>query len=522
MLPELGTPSLWDVDEGVNAECARAMREVGSPLIPIFNGELRTAKPALLYWLQWISYDIFGVNEFAARFPSVLCSIGSVLTIAALARRMYGPTVGLMAGLILATTIEFVKLAHAATPDAPLIFFVCLTFYLTWIGHQNGSRTWLLTAPIPAGLAVLTKGPAYLGLMGLPIVLYFLWCGEWRRLLDRRLFTGFLIFFAVAGPWYIAVTAETRGVWLKTFIGIDNVARFREPLEGHDGKPLYQAYYLACIAAFSMPWSVFLVGTFRGVILRMMGVNPRTEKFLLCWFGVILVVTSIMSTKLPNYIATLYPPLAILTARFLVGWRDGETVPRWLMPTAAWLVTAIGVGILIALLIVGGVIPVAGVRTYPALAPYAGFGLILAAGGLGMAYFLHNGDRSGVLASLVASVILFVGLTASFAVVAFDRYKAPRDLVRDSGAFDPNQDIRLASLDYTQPSVTFYAQRDVERLTSPQAAADYLMTNRPGFLFLTAETWPKVAPLIDRPVHIVARRFDLYRHQDVLVISNRK
>lgn len=520
MLPELGTPSLWDVDEGVNAECARAMREVGSPLIPIFNGELRTAKPALLYWLQWLSYDLFGVNEWAARFPSVICSIASVLTIAALARRMYGPAVGIMAGLILATTIEFVKLAHAATPDAPLIFFVGLTFSLTWVGHQNGSRAWLLTAPIPAGLAMLTKGPAYLGLIGLPILLYFLWCGEWRRLLDRRVLTGFLILFAVAGPWYIAVTAETRGVWLKTFIGVDNVARFRESLEGHDGRPLYQAYYLACIAAFSMPWSVFLLGTFRGALGRLHGADPRPERFLLCWFTVILGVTSVMSTKLPNYIATLYPPLAILTARFLIGWRDGEAVPNWLMPTAAWLVVIAGMGIALALLIVAGAIPVSGVRTYPDLRPFSGIGLILTAGGLGMIYFLRKGDRAGVIASLTAAVIVFVGLTASFAVVAFDRYKAPRELVRMSGAFDPDRDIRLASLDYTQPSVTFYAQRDVERLTSPQAAADFLMTRQPGFLFLTAETWSRVAPLVESPVRIVARRYDLYRHQDVVVVSN--
>ncbi len=51
-LPNLGVSSLWDVDEGVNAEAAREMLEADTWISPLFNFELRTAKPALLYWLH--------------------------------------------------------------------------------------------------------------------------------------------------------------------------------------------------------------------------------------------------------------------------------------------------------------------------------------------------------------------------------------------------------------------------------------------------------------------------------------
>src|SRR6516164_2329627 len=89
--PNLGGPSLWDMDEGVNAEAAREMLESGNWITPYFNYELRTAKPALLYWLQATSYQLFGVNEFAARLPAVLCGLGSVLFTYELARRMFAP-----------------------------------------------------------------------------------------------------------------------------------------------------------------------------------------------------------------------------------------------------------------------------------------------------------------------------------------------------------------------------------------------------------------------------------------------
>src|SRR5262245_29739497 len=77
--PNLGAHSLWDVDEGINAEAAREMREAESYISPLFNYELRTAKPAGLYWLQITSYSLFGVNEFAARLPSVLSAMLTVL-----------------------------------------------------------------------------------------------------------------------------------------------------------------------------------------------------------------------------------------------------------------------------------------------------------------------------------------------------------------------------------------------------------------------------------------------------------
>ena len=68
-LPFLGRAGLWDMDEGLNAEAARQMAATGDWVVPTFNGELRSAKPVLLYWLEAAAYRAFGVSEFAARLP---------------------------------------------------------------------------------------------------------------------------------------------------------------------------------------------------------------------------------------------------------------------------------------------------------------------------------------------------------------------------------------------------------------------------------------------------------------------
>src|SRR5205085_4837240 len=100
----------------------------------------------------------------------------------------------------------------------------------------------------------------------------------------------------------------------------------------------------------------------------------RANRFLLCWAAAYLVFFSAAATKLPNYIAPLYPAVALLTARFLVRWRDGSLRPAsWVMPAAAAGVAVAGIVVAVGLLLTGGVIsiPVKGLRVLPAVAPWA-------------------------------------------------------------------------------------------------------------------------------------------------------
>src|SRR5438128_353363 len=105
--PNLGRPSFWDIDESHNAECAREMVEGDNWRVPKFNFTLRTDKPILQYWLIISAYKLFGVNEFAARFWSAFCGIGSLLLTYELGRRMFNPLTGLLAGCVLATSVMF-------------------------------------------------------------------------------------------------------------------------------------------------------------------------------------------------------------------------------------------------------------------------------------------------------------------------------------------------------------------------------------------------------------------------------
>jgi 4-amino-4-deoxy-L-arabinose transferase-like glycosyltransferase len=71
----LGSTGLIDETEPLFAEASRQMTVTGDWITPFFNNVPRFDKPPLIYWSQAIAYLTFGVNSFAARFPSALAGL---------------------------------------------------------------------------------------------------------------------------------------------------------------------------------------------------------------------------------------------------------------------------------------------------------------------------------------------------------------------------------------------------------------------------------------------------------------
>jgi 4-amino-4-deoxy-L-arabinose transferase-like glycosyltransferase len=200
-LPRLGAPTLWDIDEGLNAEASREMLASGNFVVPTFNYQLRSAKPVLLYWLQAGCYRLLGVNEAAARLPSALAALLAIAATYELGRMMFGRRAALLAGAVLATTVGVLGAAHFANPDALLLAFTTWTLALYFCYWQTRRFLWVWAAAVACAFAVLAKGPIGLLLPGAVVFLFLLWQGELRRLLDLHLAEAVGFFMLVAAPW---------------------------------------------------------------------------------------------------------------------------------------------------------------------------------------------------------------------------------------------------------------------------------------------------------------------------------
>jgi 4-amino-4-deoxy-L-arabinose transferase-like glycosyltransferase len=524
-LPNLGAATLWDIDEGNNAEAAREMLASDNWTIPTFNFALRVDKPVLLYWLQIACYKTIGINEFAARLPSALAALLGLLATYELGRRMFNRDVGLLAGVVLATAPAFGAAAHFANPDALLTAFTTLAFLSFWHGHEHGGRGWFVPPGIFTGLAVLAKGPVGLLLPLGVVFLFLLWSRQLGRLWDRRLGWGIAAFLLVAAPWYAWVGIDTKGVFLKGFLLTHNLSRFQSAMEGHRGPVVY---FLGVLPLGFLLWSAFFVPTLANSLKKFPDEKKDSGalRLLACWIGVYLIFFSLSSTKLPNYILPLYPAMAILLARYLDGWRRGVIEsPAWItrlsLASFGLIGLAVGVGLLLAGGKLGGAEWLRG-RHLPGLEYWAWTGLLPALGSVAAWICIRRGQIGAGVGVLAGSAVLFLGLLAAEGTKALDAYKAPAALAEAIEAQKSEPEIRMASYDYFQPSLVFYNRREVTRLQTEQEAQAFLRSPLPVYLFVPASTWEELRPRISTPTRSIGRRRDLYRNCDVVVITNRQ
>lgn len=524
-LPNLGGPSLYDIDEGKNAEAAHEMWAADSYIVPNFNYEMRVDKPALLYWLQASAYSAFGLNEFAARLPSALAALVAVLTTYELGRRLFGAAVGLLAGIVLASAVAFSVAAHFANPDALLNACMLLAMALFWRDYVRGGRGWSAGCGAACGLAVFAKGPVGLALPTAAALLFLLWERQVRRLWDFRLLVGVVAFLLVAAPWYVWVGVETKWDWVIRFWREHNAGRYTGSMEGHGGSVFY--YLLVLVVGLS-PWSAFLGPTawysFRG-LRRQDGeeADRPALRFLACWVAVYLAFFSLAATKLPNYILPLYPAVALLTARFLVHWRQGRVVlPYWVATGCLACVAITGLLFSAWLLLAAGVVPLAALkgRFLPGLQAWAWLGGLVVLGAVAAWWQLRRQRRGAALASLGVASVLFTAVLLGGASGAVEPHKAARALVQALPDDQLFRDVRVAAFEYFQPSMVFYCRREVSCLQSEQQALDFLAGPLPSYLFLPARQWEGLRDKLSTPCRLLGRRFDLYSGDEVVVVTN--
>ncbi len=314
----LGTPPLWDGDEGMHAATSKDMVLSGDWITPTLNGEKFYDKPVLYNWFVSLSFLVFGFNEFAARLPSALLGIGCVLIVYLLARAMFGPIAGLLSGVILATSGEVMILSRVVVHDIALAFFVTLSLFLFYAGfkrEQARKRCFLLFCAC-AGFAVLAKGPIGILLPALIIGLFLLFKRKLGLVRELASPWGILLFLFIAAPWYVLIILRNREYGSYFFIQ-QNLMNFLSSEARHHG-PVY--FYFPVLLGGFFPWSCFLPLALIHALRKKSGNRERDAViFLTVWFSTIFVFFSIASSKLDTYILPLFPAAACMTGLL---WHD--------------------------------------------------------------------------------------------------------------------------------------------------------------------------------------------------------
>ena len=474
----LGDMGLTDRDEGRNAEAGREMFESGDRLTPTFNGELRVAKPVFLYWLMDQSYRLFGVGEFAARFPSALFGVGLILLTYLFLLHQRDRTVALFGALMLLLNLEILGLGRMALTDSVLIFFTTASLYGFWLGlHGEGRmRHWIWAFYVGMALATLTKGPVGFAVPLIAAALYLTWTRRWQDYWRKGFpLAGMLAFVLLAAPWYAAMLL-VHGDAYASGAKAHTIGRFLSPMEGHHGTIFF---YLPVLLLGFFPWSALLpVPLYRTLKDWYIARRDRTQPdptgpseldlFAALWVvGVFLFFTA-SSTRLPHYIGPLFPAAALLAASYWSRCLQDPTTKG----IRGSIHLMMGLGYLLA--IAFACVPTLYanyaskmVREFPlagqvglGVGPYVAATLLLFGMGL-VGYLGLNEERRGgafwaagaTLAGLVLTVIVIATPSVNRFVIA-----PPQELAYAAGLNLEPQDLFIA-YGTVRPSSVFYARR---------------------------------------------------------------
>ena len=99
-LPFLGSVHLFDWDEINFAESSREMLVSKNFFQVQTNYEPFMEKPPLFFWLQSLSMSVFGMTEFAARFPNAIFGGLTMLTLFKLGKTLRSDIFGFIWALI--------------------------------------------------------------------------------------------------------------------------------------------------------------------------------------------------------------------------------------------------------------------------------------------------------------------------------------------------------------------------------------------------------------------------------------
>jgi 4-amino-4-deoxy-L-arabinose transferase-like glycosyltransferase len=316
---EPGRVPLFEPDEGRYGEIPREMLATGDWITPRLNGVLYFEKPPLYYWAVAASMAVLGPTELAVRLPGKLSAVGMVLLAAAFARRRYGARTGLLAGLVLASSLLVVALARIAIID-PMVSLALSGAAFAFAafaerdaaGDAKRARRALYGFHVAAAAAVLLKGLIGVVLPGGAIVFWAVWTGRWRTL--ARVFSPgpILVFLLLAVPWHVAM-ALRHPDFLQFYFVHEHFQRFATT-EHHREGPV--VYFVPVLLAGFLPWTAFLgrwKETWPG-LTRAAWKERATEGFLWMFSGLVFVFFSVSRSKLIPYVLPIWPALAVLLA----------------------------------------------------------------------------------------------------------------------------------------------------------------------------------------------------------------
>ncbi|TNE62593.1 MAG: glycosyltransferase family 39 protein [Bacteroidetes bacterium] len=362
-IPFLGGVHLFDWDEINFAEISREMLIQKEYLRVYVNFQPFWEKPPFFFWTQALAMKLFGVGEFAARFPNAICGVITLALLFLIGRKLYDTRFGVIWATVYLGTLLPLLYFKSGIIDPFFNLFIFLGFYFfilsywkkdgyTSIDLPRSSWQYLFLGGFFIGMGILTKGQTAYLIVVLTMGVYWIY-QRFRLYISVPRF----LFFTMAATlvtlaWYGMETWK-NGPWFINEFNKYQYRLFSTPDAGHGGFP---GYHFAVLLVGCFPASIFAVRAFFRLPDEARDHQQDFRRWMKFLFWTVLILFSVVRSKIVHYSSMTYFPLTFLAAVVL------DKIFRGEIKMAGWMK--------VLLAVVGGIfvlatvaLPFAGMQT---------------------------------------------------------------------------------------------------------------------------------------------------------------
>lgn len=342
---------VMDIDAAQYASISMEMAQRGDYLHVYHHGTDYLDKPPLLFWLGSVSMQLFGFNNFAYKFPSLLLVLLGLYSTYKFAGLYYSKKVATYAALMLASTQALFLITNDLRTDTNLLVFVIFSVWQLTLFIQRNNWWNFVLGFIGIGLAMLAKGPIGIVTIGLALGTDFLLKKQWKWIFNWRWLLGIVIVAVVLAPmtWGLYTQFDlhpektaygiTSPSGVKFFYWTQSFGRITGESSWDNGAGFF--FFFHSILWDFQPWMLFLLGGLGITVISVFkgGLSSQKEYVTLAGFILTFLALSLSRYKLPHYIFVTFPFAVILAARFLT-----EIKGKWVLYVQGFFMAVFWIG----------------------------------------------------------------------------------------------------------------------------------------------------------------------------------
>jgi 4-amino-4-deoxy-L-arabinose transferase-like glycosyltransferase len=355
---------IMEVDSAQYASMAREMLESGNFLQVFDRGNDYLDKPPFIFWITALCYSIFGMGEFAFKFPAILFALLGILSIYRFTRIWYTERTAVLAAIILATSQGYYHFTNDVRTDVYLTNAAIAAIWLFSEQIRTNKGYYWIPAFVCVGIGMLAKGPLGIVVPALAMGTHILLKSDWKNLFRWQWFAGLAVIALVLSPMLIGLYEQFDTQPNKIVNGRNAVSGIRfffweqsfgritgENVWKNDTGPFF---FVHSFAWSFLPWTLGVIGA---IVFLFRDLIRNTKEFFkhqpewISWAGFIFpfIALSASHYKLPHYIYVVFPMASVIAAHFFarVELKNSPfnmrwiTIPQIIVLIAAWLFAAV-------------------------------------------------------------------------------------------------------------------------------------------------------------------------------------